>query len=227
MNEKMIEQIVLQVLQQLKRRVLVLLSPSQDYQQAVYQRLLQLPSMSFSFYATKEMLTQSTINQWKEIGQCFDIHTFNMEKLAGFHGVFLPFIGTKVLNEVVNGLATNEESEIIIQTLSRNIPIMALKYHCCPESDLNQILGLNKNEHYNRLIKENMNKAISLGIQFDTFNNIENKMLIKNDEISSENKINQNRYITLREVMNDPKEYSLNKNKLTDSAMDYLKSLKK
>ncbi|HEQ1858361.1 TPA: hypothetical protein VEO38_001897 [Providencia alcalifaciens] len=227
MNEKMIEQIVLQVLQQLKRRVLVLLSPSQDYQQAVYQRLLQFSSMSFSFYATKEMLAQSTINQWKEIGQCFDIQTFNMEKLAEFHGVFLPFMGTKVLNEVVNGLAISEESEIITQILSRNIPIMALKYHCCPDSDLNQILGLNKNENYNRLIKENMNKAISLGIQFDTFNNIENKMLIKNDEISSENKINQNRYITLREVMNDPKEYSLNKNKLTDSAMDYLKSLKK
>ncbi|HHR6080227.1 TPA: hypothetical protein ACS7ZY_002619 [Providencia alcalifaciens] len=227
MNEKMIEQIVLQVLQQLKRRVLVLLSPSQDYQQAVYQRLLQFSSMSFSFYATKEMLAQSTINQWKEIGQCFDIQTFNMEKLAEFHGVFLPFMGTKVLNEVVNGLAISEESEIITQILSRNIPIMALKYHCCPDSDLNQILGLNKNENYNRLIKENMNKAISLGIQFDTFNNIENKMLIKNDEISSENKTNQNRYITLREVMNDPKEYSLNKNKLTDSAMDYLKSLKK
>ncbi|HHR6036872.1 TPA: hypothetical protein ACS70C_001234 [Providencia alcalifaciens] len=227
MNEKIIEQIVSQVLQQLKQRVLVVLSPSQAYQQAVYQRLLSLSSMSFSFYATKEMLTQSTGNQWKEIGQQFDINTFSVDKLAEFHCVFLPFLGSKVVSEVVNGLSVSEESEIILHALSQNIPILALKYHCCPDSDLNQILGLNKNEQYNDLIKENINKAISLGIQFDTFNNIENKILIRNDEASSENKVNQNRYITLNEVMNDPKEYSLNKNKLTDSAIDYLKSLKK
>ena len=88
MNEKIIEQIVSQVLQQLKQRVLVVLSPSQAYQQAVYQRLLSLSSMSFSFYATKEMLTQSTGNQstgnqWKEIGQQFDI-TCTLSKYSYF-----------------------------------------------------------------------------------------------------------------------------------------------
>ncbi|MTC61448.1 hypothetical protein GKR50_15770 [Providencia rustigianii] len=227
MNEKLIEQIVLRVLQQMKRRVLVLLSPSQGYQQAVYQRLVQLPAVSFSFYATKEMLTKSNIEQWQELGQLLDLTSFNAEKITEYHCVFLPFIQTKTLNEVVHGLSVSEESQFVLHALSQNIPIMALKYHCCPDSELNQILGLNKNEQYGNLIKENINKAISLGIQFDTFNNIENKILIKNDEISNENKIDQNRYITLREVMNDPKEYSLNKNKLTDSAMDYLKSLKK
>lgn len=229
MNEKQIEQIVQQVLRQLKRQVLVVLSPVDGYQQAIYQRLVQLDSVSFSFYATASMLQSSQIEKWTELGCVINKSTLSINTLSRYDSLFLPFIDAKVVGEIANGLFVSEESELALRALSQKMPILALKYHCCPESELNQVLGLNKNENYNRLIKENISKAIKLGIHFDSLNEIEKKFLTNEfteNLIPEVNNENPNRYITLKEVMNNPREYCANKNKLTDSASDYLKSLK-
>ncbi len=230
MNEKRIEQIVSQVLQSLKKKVLVVLSPAQGYEQVIYQRLIQLSAVSFSVYVTNEMLANPCYHKWSSLGNILTKSTFETNMLMQYHAVFLPFIDAKTVGEVANGLFTSEESQITLTALALAMPIMALKYHCCPESELNQVLGLNKNKHYNNLIKDNINKAISLGINFDSFNDVENKLLLESNELnikSKTNQINSSRYITLNEVMNDPGGYSTSKNKLTDSATDYLKSLKK
>ncbi|MGV2937169.1 hypothetical protein ACIPUA_19385 [Providencia sp. AGC89] len=229
MNEKLIEQIVQQVLRQLKRQVLVVLSPVEGYQQAIYQRLAQLDSVCFSFYATASMLQSSNMEKWAELGHVIDKNTLSINKLSHYSCLFLPFIDAKVVGEIASGLFVSEESELTLHALSQNIPILALKYHCCPESELSHILGLNKNENYNHLIKENISKAINLGIQFFPLNEIEKKLLTHDiskylkPEITNET---PSRYITLKEVMNNPRGYCANENKLTDSAIDYLKSLK-
>lgn len=230
MNEKLMEQIVAQVLSRLKKQVLVVLSPAQSHEQAIYQRLMQMTSVSFTVYATDMMSTHENIAQWASLGNIITKETINIEALHQYHCIFLPFIGTKAVGEVANGLFISEESQLVLQGLSQDIPIMALKYHCCPESELNQILGLNKNEQYNNLIKDNIKKAILLGVQFDSFNNIEEKLLIIRCEQNKKSNIkntNRERYITLKEVMDDPGIYCLKRNKLTDSAIDYLKSLNK
>ncbi|HGN1704446.1 TPA: hypothetical protein ACKRTE_000248 [Providencia rettgeri] len=229
MNEKLIEQIVQQVLRQLKKQVLVVLSPVEGYQQAIYQRLAQLDSVSFSFYATVSMLQSSHIEKWAELGRVINKSTLSINTLSRYGSLFLPFIDAKGVGEIANGLLVSEESELALSALSQNIPIFALKYHCCPESELSQILGLNKNENYNRLIKDNISKVTKLGIHFDSLNEIEMKFLTNEvaENLKSEiNNENPNRYITLKEVMDNPRGYCANENKLTDSAIDYLKSLK-
>ncbi|BBU98976.1 hypothetical protein J0A78_11445 [Providencia rettgeri] len=230
MNEKLIERIVQQVLRQLKRQVLVVLSPVEGYQQAIYQRLAQLDSVSFSFYATASMHQSFDVEKWAELGSVINKSTLSINSLNHYDSLFLPFIDAKVVGEIANGLFMSEESELVFHALSQNMPILALKYHCCPESELSQVLGLNKNENYNQLIKENITKAIKLGVYFDSFNEIENKFLIRDITENLKPEINDehpNRYITLKEVMNNPRGYCANENKLTDSAIDYLKSLKK
>ncbi|EPL6453863.1 MULTISPECIES: hypothetical protein [Providencia] len=229
MNEKQIEQIVEQIVWQLNQRVLVVLSPVEGYQQAIYQRLTQFSSVSFSLYATDLMPSTPYFEQWATLGTMFDKNTLQLNALGRYHSVFLPFIDAKVVGEVANGLFTSEESQLVLHALAQNIPVLALKHHCCPESELNQILGLDKNKHYNNLIKENMTKIISLGVQFNTFNEIENKLLKNNVNqiIEPKNNHYESRYITLNEVMKNPGGYIANDNKLTDSAIDYLKSLKK
>ncbi|EPL9568982.1 hypothetical protein MMK73_001038 [Providencia rettgeri] len=229
MNEKQIEQIVEQIVRQLNQRVLVVLSPVEGYQQAIYQRLMQFSSISFSLYATNLMPSTPHFRQWAGLGTMLDKNTLQLNALGRYHSVFLPFIDAKVVGEVANGLFTSEESQLVLHALAQNIPVLALKHHCCPESEINQILGLDKNKHYNSLIKENMTKLISLGVQFNTFNEIENKFLENkfNQKIKPENNHYERRYITLNEVMKNPGGYIANDNKLTDSATDYLKSLKK
>ncbi|WP_333987061.1 hypothetical protein [Providencia huaxiensis] len=230
MNEKRIERIVQQVLRQLKRQVLVVLSPVEGYQQAIYQRLAQLDSVSFSFYATASMLQSSDVEKWAELGSVVNKSTLSISRLNHYDSLFLPFIDAKVVGEIANGLFVSEESELALHALSQNMSILALKYHCCPESELSQVLGLNKNENYNRLIKENISKAINLGIHFGSLNEVEKKFIVNEitEELKPEiNNEHPNRYITLKEVMNNPRGYCANENKLTDSAIDYLKSLKK
>ncbi|MBQ0268020.1 MULTISPECIES: hypothetical protein [Providencia] len=230
MNEKRIERIVQQVLRQLKRQVLVVLSPVEGYQQAIYQRLAQLDSVSFSFYATASMLQSSDVEKWAELGSVVNKSTLSISRLNHYGSLFLPFIDAKVVGEIANGLFVSEESELALHALSQNMSILALKYHCCPESELSQVLGLNKNENYNRLIKENISKAINLGIHFGSLNEVEKKFIVNEitEELKPEiNNEHPNRYITLKEVMNNPRGYCANENKLTDSAIDYLKSLKK
>ncbi|UPS62445.1 hypothetical protein [Providencia rettgeri] len=230
MNEKLIEQIVQQVLRQLKRQVLVVLSPVEGYQQAIYRRLAQLDSISFSFYATASMLQSSDVEKWAELGSVVDKNVVSINTLNHYGSLFLPFIDAKVVGEIANGLFVSEESELVLHALSQNMPIFALKYHCCPESELSQVLGLNKNENYNRLIKENISKAINLGIRFGSLNEIEKNFFINEvtEDLKPElNNKHPNRYITLKEVMNNPRGCFANENKLTDSAIDYLKSLKK
>ena len=229
MNEKLIEQIVAQVLSRLKKQVLVVLSPAQSYEQAIYQRLMQMTSVSFTVYVTDTMSAHKNLAQWASLGKIITKETISIETLHQYHDIFLPFIDMKIVAEVANGLFINEESQLILQALSKNIAVMALKYHCCPESELNQILGFNKNKQYNSLVKDNINKAMLLGVQFDSFNNIEDKLLMTKDIQSEKNEVNDinlERYITLKEVMRSPEIYCLTKNKLTDSAIDYLKSLK-
>lgn len=229
MNEKQIEQIIEQVLRQLNQRVLVVLSPVEGYQQAIYQRLTQFSLVSFSFYATQSMSTTPYFAQWSTLGTILNKDTLQLNVLGNYHCVFLPFIDAKVVGEVANGLFTSEESQLILHALAKDIPVLALKNHCCPESELNQILGLDKNNQYNNLIKENMTKLISLGVQFNTLNEIEDKLL-KNkfsQKMEPKNNHHESRYITLNEVMKNPGGYIANDNKLTDSAIDYLKSLKK
>ncbi|HEM8292185.1 TPA: hypothetical protein U2M59_001440 [Providencia stuartii] len=228
MNEKQIERIVEQVLRQLNPHVLVVLSPVEGYQQTIYQRLTQFLSVSFSLYATQLMPTTPYFAQWATLGTILDKNTLHLNALRNYYCVFLPFIDAKVVGEVANGLFTSEESQLILHALAQNIPVLALKHHCCPESELNQILGLDKNKKYNNIIKENMSKLISLGVEFNTLNEIEGKLLINdfNQELKPKNNYQKNRYITLKEVMKDPGGYIASNNKLTDSAVDYLKSLK-
>ncbi|WP_265512166.1 hypothetical protein, partial [Providencia heimbachae] len=152
MNEKRIEQIVAQVLQSLKKKVLVVLSPTQGYEQAIYQRLMQLSAVSFSVYVTNEMLANPCYHKWSSLGNILTKSTFETNMLMQYQAVFLPFIDAKTVGEVANGLFTSEESQITLAALALAMPVMALKYHCCPESELSQVLGLNKNKHYNNLI---------------------------------------------------------------------------
>lgn len=73
---------------------------------------------------------------------------------------------TKAGGEIINGLMISEEGTLIHSALAKNIPIIALPYFCQPNSEINQILGLNQNEHYNLVLKQNIERLISMGITF-------------------------------------------------------------
>ncbi|SPZ22553.1 Uncharacterised protein [Providencia rettgeri] len=97
MNEKLIERIVQQVLRQLKRQVLVVLSPVEGYQQAIYQRLAQLDSVSFSFYATASMHQSFDVEKWAELGSVINKSTLSINSLNHYDSLFYRLLMQKSL----------------------------------------------------------------------------------------------------------------------------------
>ncbi|WP_193015518.1 hypothetical protein [Proteus sp. FME41] len=233
MDNQLIERIVTEIERRMKKSVLLALTPAPGYQDEIYQRINTFSHIRFSLFVTTPAQTCHDLSKWRHLGDMYKVDEFDINTLSSYRVLFVPYFDKKLMGEIINGLFISEEGQLIHSALAQNIPVMALPYFCQPESELNEILGVNKNKEYNLLIQENINRLTSLGVFFYSINEIES-YLVNNDislKVKSEchpeiKKENNNRYITLNEVMNKPGEYRLSQDKLTDSAIEYLKSLK-
>ncbi|MCT6516863.1 hypothetical protein GY03_06175 [Proteus vulgaris] len=233
MDNQLIERIVAEIEKRMKKSVLLALTPAPGYQDEIYQRINTFSHIRFSLFVTTQAQVSHDLSKWRHLGDMYNASEFDYQQLSTYHALFVPYFDKKLVGEIINGLFISEEGKLIHSALAQNIPVMALPYFCQPESELNEILGLNKNKEYNLLIQENISRLKSMGIIFQSINDIEANLI--NYDVSYKTKpeykpkIKQkenNRYITLNEVMNKPGEYHLSQDKLTDSAIEYLKSLK-
>lgn len=231
MDAQLIERIVAEIEKRMKKSVLLALTPAPGYQDEICQRINTFSHIRFSLFVTTPAQESHDLSKWRHLGDIHKADEFDINNLSSYHALFVPYFDKKLVGEIINGLSMSEEGELIHSALTQNIPVMALPYFCQPESELNEILGLNKNKEYNLLIQENINRLKLLGVSFYSINEIENHFIDNNHNKKTEcypeiKKENNNRYITLNEVMNKPGEYCLSQDKLTDSAIEYLKSLK-
>lgn len=229
MDNQLIERIVAEIEKRMKKSVLLALTPALGYQDEICQRLKTFSNIRFSLFVTASIKDCHDLENWRHLGEMYRADVFNINHLAPYQALFVPFFDKKLVGEIVNGLFISEEGQLIHAALAQNIPVIALSYFCQPESEINEILGLNKNKEYNLLIQENITRLKSMGVIFCSMSEVEVNLIDnkKDSKIKPEIKNeNNNRYITLNEVMNKPGEYRLSKDKLTDSAIEYLKSLK-
>ncbi|MEQ4924296.1 hypothetical protein [Proteus hauseri] len=233
MDNQLIERIVAEIEKRMKKSVLLALTPAAGYQDEICQRIGTFSALRFSLFVTESAKDYHDLAKWRHLGDMHSANEFNLNLLSPYQALFIPFLDKKLVGEIVNGLFISEEGQLIHAALAQNIPIIALPYFCQPESELNEILGLNKNNQYNLLIQENINRLKSMGVIFCSMNEVEDNLA--NYEINNRaspeykpeiKKEHSDRYITLNEVMNKPGEYSLSQDKLTDSAIEYLKSFK-
>ncbi|MDY3696719.1 MAG: hypothetical protein SO066_18825 [Proteus mirabilis] len=233
MDNQLIERIVAEIEKRMKKSVLLALTPAPGYQDEICQRINTFSHIRFSLFVTASAQISHDLSKWRHLGEIYNASEFDCQQLSTYHALFVPYFDKKLVGEIINGLFISEEGTLIHSALAQNIPVIALPYFCQPESELNEILGLNKNKEYNLLIQENISRLKSMGIMFHSINDVEANLInhdVKHQakpeykpEIKQEN---NNRYITLKEVMNKPGEYHLSQDKLTDSAIEYLKSLK-
>ncbi|NBN03110.1 MULTISPECIES: hypothetical protein [Proteus] len=233
MDNLLIERIVAEIEKRMKKSVLLALTPAPGYQDEICQRINTFSHVRFSLFVTAQAQVSHDLSKWRHLGEMYNAGEFDINTLSSYHALFIPYFDKKLVGEIINGLFISEEGKLIHSALAKNIPIIALPYFCRPESELNEILGLNKNKEYNLLIQGNISRLKSMGIMFHSINNVEANLINHdiNHQAKPENKLeikqeNNNRYITLNEVMNNPGEYHLSQDKLTDSAIEYLKSLK-
>ena len=206
MDNQLIERIVAEIEKRMKKSVLLALTPAPGYQDEICQRINTFSHIRFSLFVTTPAQESHDLSKWRHLGDIHKADEFDINNLSSYHALFVPYFDKKLVGEIINGLSMSEEGELIHSALTQN-------------------------KEYNLLIQENINRLKLLGVSFYSINEIETYLIDNNHnkktgyypEIKKEN---NNRYITLNEVMNKPGEYCLSQDKLTDSAIEYLKSLK-
>lgn len=228
MDESLVEFIVTQVLNRLKKRVLIILTKGEGYKCEIYNRLSQYKSLTFSIMIADNAVTQHPEDKWCHLGNIVkpDMSSLSAD-LSNYASILVPFMDFETLGEISNGLFSSDSARVINYALLQQRKVVALDYNCNPHSELNQVLGIAKNSAYAYQIQHNINVINDYGIVFCNINEVEETLLstvisLYSDEIKN----SSCRYITLNEVMHNS-EYSISSSeRFTDLAIEYLKSHK-
>lgn len=230
MNENIVETLVAEILKRLQKKVLLVLTNAGGYQDEIYIRMRYYNNFSFSIMIAENAVNQHDVDKWRQLGDIvnFDEHSLPAA-LDKFDSLFIPFLDFETMGDVANGIFTTDGAQVINYALMKNINVLALDYNCNPKSELNQVLGLNKNAGYNGQLQTNINKIVSSGVQLCTMNEIESKWNPAESKLEYEPRgiiESPLRYITLNDVINSGRDSFSNNEKLTDLAVEYLKTQK-
>jgi hypothetical protein len=122
----------------LRPPVLVMVGPAAGYRQAIRSRLagcgqrLQL--------ALDENVQDAA--QWQAIGETLPCNAWQ-EALPSesWRAVVVPFLDYPLAADLLNGTLQNPQARRLHDALLAGLPVLALRYHCDPASELNQLRG--------------------------------------------------------------------------------------
>lgn len=224
MKTENIELIVNEIINRMRKNVLLILTGATGYQNEIYTRLQCCQRATFTIWIDEQSPHFNNGAQWASLGRLIKNKSELINDLARFD-ILLPFLDFQTVSSLVNGIITNSATEIISQAMLRNVSVMAFNYQCNPQSELNAILGLNQNKEYATLMEQNLIKASSLGIrflsvdEFEQYSDRTNSKMDKSLPVSSKS----SRYITLKDIL-DKKVTRIDHSMiLTDLAADYAK----
>jgi len=221
MHEDLIEKLVNEILYRLKKKVLILLTAADGYQDIIFSRLQCCQDTAFTIIIPDNAREFHDENSWNQLGPI--IHTSAIIKpghLDFFDAIYIPFLDFITLSEVANGLFHSEAATVIHHALMSNKPVICLSYNCNPNSELNQIKGLSRGAP-ETLFTDSKKALTKKGILFRSLDQMIDKKSILED-LTPANLSNTSPYITLSEVVNHNRDYS-GERRLTDLAREYLR----
>lgn len=226
MDKSLLEFIVAQVLNRLKKKVLIILTKGEGYKCEIYNRLSQYDSLTFSIMIADNAVIQHPEDKWCHLGNIVrpDMSSLPAE-LSNYDSLLVPFMDFETLAEITNGLFFSDSARIINHALLQQRKVVALDYNCNPHSELNQVLGIAKQSAYGYQIQHNINVLNDYGIVFCNMNEVEETLLSTVINLHPNNIKNSScRYITLNDVLHNPVYSISSSEKFTDLAIEYLKS---
>jgi len=221
MHEDLVEKLVNEILYRLKKKVLILLTAADGYQDIIFSRLQCCQDTAFTMIIADTARKYHDENSWNQLGPI--IHTSAITQpghLDFFDAIYIPFLDFITFSEVANGLFHSEAAIIIHHALMSNKPIICLSYNCNPDSELNQIKGLSRGTPENHFTDAER-KLTKKGMLFSSLDQMIDKKSTL-EELTPSNLSNASPYITLSEVVNHNRDYS-GERRLTDLAREYLR----
>lgn len=223
MTDEQIECLVERIIQRLRPPVLVMVTAAAGYRHAIRQRLA---GCGESLHLALDGGIEDG-EQWQAIGKTLYAADWqNALPSAPYKALLLPFLDYPLAADLVNDSLHSPLTRRVHDALISGLPVLALRYHCDPTSELNQLLGAQPNAAYAGHIQSTLARLAECGVTLCTMNELLAR-LASASEVTTPPVSAARRYLTVTDVVNNPALASAPEAQLTDAAIDFLKNRKK
>ena len=221
MTDEQIEGLVARIIQRLKPPVLTFVTAADGYRAAIRQRLA---GCGYPLrIALEEGLADA--DAWQAVGEIIPSSAWQDSlPAAPWRAVLLPFLDYPLAADLLNGTLHSPVARCAHDALLAGIPVLALRYHCDPHSELNQLRGAQADSAYAGHLQATLARLEACGVFLGTMNELLAKLAAPAAPaaVASEPR----RYLTVTDVVNNPALAATPRAQLTDAAIDFLKNRK-
>ena len=223
MTNQQMEDLVERIIQRLRPPVLVMVTAAAGYRQAIRQRLAGCGE-------SLHLALESGIDdgeQWQAIGKTLAAADWQHAlPSASYKALLLPFLDYPLAADLVKGSLHGPVARRVHDALLSGLPVLALRYHCDPGSELNQLRGAQPDSAYAGHMQATLARLAECGVTLCTMNELLEK-LASGREATAAPASSPRRYLTVTDVVNNPALACAPEAQLTDAAIDFLKNRKK
>ena len=223
MTDQQMEDLVERIIQRLRPPVLVMVTAAAGYRHAIRQRLAGCGERL-------HLALDSGIDdgeQWRAIGKTLPAADWQQElPSASYKALLLPFLDYPLAADLVKGSLHSPVARRVHDALLSGLPVLALRYHCDPASELNQLRGAQPDSAYAGHMQATLARLAECGIALCTMNELLEK-LASGRGATAPSASGPRRYLTVTDVVNNPALACAPEAQLTDAAIDFLKNRKK
>lgn len=221
MTDAQTDRLVALILARLQPPVLVMVTPATGYRHAIRQRLAGCGERL-------HLALDSGVDdgeQWQALGDTLPDWQHALPQ-ARYKALLLPFLDYPLAAEMVNGTLQSPVARRLHDALLAGIPVLALRYHCDPHSELNQLRGTVGDSPYATHVKATLDRLTDMGVMLCTMNEMLDQLATGVDA-SPLTATTPRRYLTVTDIVNNPSLAGAPDAVLTDAAVDFIKAQKK
>lgn len=220
MTDAQTERLVTLILARLQPPVLVMVTPALGYRHVIRQRLAGCGERL-------HLALESDIadgEQWRELGEKLPDWQRALPQTR-YKALLLPFLDYPLAAELVSGTLQSPVARRLHDALLAGIPVLALRYHCDPRSELNQLRGCSDNSRYAAHVEATLSRLTAIGVTLCTLNEMLEKLASGTDRPTAD--ATTRRYLTVTDIVNNPSLAGAPNVVLTDAAVDFIKAKQK
>lgn len=222
MTEQQIDRLVEQIMQRMQPPVLVLVTAAAGYRDEIRQRLAGCGER-LHLALDGEM---DDAQRWQELGQFLPATDWQIARPAvSYKALLVPFLDYPLAADLVNGRLQSPAARRLHDALLAGVPVLALRYHCCPHSELNLLRGTAADSAYAAHVEATLGQLANCGVTLCTMNELLEKLA--SGESAPAASATTRRYLTVTDIVNNPSLAGTPNAVMTDAAVDFLKAQKK
>ena len=224
MTDQQMEDLVERIIQRLRPPVLVMVTAAAGYRHAIRQRLAGCGE-------SLHLALDSGIDdgeQWRAIGKTLPAADWQQElPSVSYKALLLPFLDYPLAADLVKGSLHGPVARRVHDALLSGLPVLALRYHCDPASELNQLRGADSATPYAEHMQSTLTRLTACGVTLCTMNELLAKLAAGTEALAQVPTAGTRRYLTVTDIVNNPALACAPEAQLTDAAIDFLKNREK